>query len=375
MSTDQYSDFEWPDELEPDRLSESFAKLPESTEYEWELAITDLVESNDTVEDVCKEILESQQPDDVRFAALFAICTEHRRKDNYTNARNLLSDHREFKNKPMYLHLQSLLTSDQHDAIRKSKKAAEDAKPHPGASHNLAGNIIEALEDGIEVPVENPREVAEDHLDIALTHADYPKHRATRGLLLALENRFDKAEAEIQKARDRESEKDMKNYAIRLGEYQEYLFRVRMQEYEADLKENLNSKYGDLKESISTMEERAEELEEYFESLRTQTLQFLGFFATLLAVIITTAQFATQVEPTAAAPLILVMIGGLLTALGGFNLTLPKPPTGSDNPTETDDQTSSDDRTQTDNRLYRLLIPLLLGIVLLVFGLALIYFA
>jgi hypothetical protein len=349
MTNENYSTFDPPSDPSREELVEYFAGLPDSDAYQWELAITDLVEHTENISALCKEILTGEYAADIRLAALFAACTEHRRKDNYGRARQLLKSNQEFSDRAMYAHLRSLLVSNPDESILYAERAAEEANPHPGASHNLASKIIHTLEDGENVSVDEPIETARKHLDIALKNADYPKHRATRGLLFALENKFDLAKTEIEEARDQEDE-NQSDYAIRLGEYQEYLFKVRMMEYEAELKEEIGSRYDELEGSIAEMESKADELEDYFDSLRTQTLQFLGFFATLLAVIITTAQFATQAQPTEAALLILVMIGGLLTAIGGFSFTLPT----------TDD---------TRNRLYRQSVSVVLGLVLVLFGL------
>jgi len=349
MANNTYSTFNPPSDPSKDDLVGYISDLPESDAYQWELAITDLVERIEKINDRCVEILNGEYAADIRFAALFAACTEHRRKDNYGRARQLLKTNQEFSDRAMYAHLRSLLVSNDDEAILYAERAAEEANPHPGASHNLASKIIHSLEDGEDISINEPIETARKHLDIALKNADYPKHRATRGLLFALEDKFHLAKAEIKEARDQEDE-EQSDYAIRLGEYQEYLFRVRMQEYEAELKDEIDSRYGDLQGSISEMESKADELEEYFDSLRIQTLQFLGFFATLLAVIITTAQFATQAQPTEAALLILVMIGGLLTAIGGFSFTLP---------------TMDNSRS----RLYRQSVSVVLGIFLLLLGL------
>lgn len=359
MNPFKHSDYDLPENPTITEMLDVLDQLPDSTEYEWELVVTDIVERLEDCRTLCEQILEQDQFDaatddqDIRFAALFILCTYLRRQSHYSEARRQLKTYSEFSDRPMYSHIRSMVSDNYQDQVRHAHDAAENAEPHPGASHNLARNIIDGLEEDKSIPIQNPESVADTHLNIALNNANYPKHRATKGLLLALRGEFEHSKEQIRKARDMEDE-DMENYAVRLAEYQEYLFRVRMQEYESSIQSDIDESYENLSESIDTMETKANRLEDYFDDVRTQSLQFIGFFATLLAVIITSAQFATQVAARSAAPLIVIMIGGLMTAIGGFNFTLPK-------------------QSNEDEQAYREYVPMVIGILILALGLGLLY--
>lgn len=75
--------------------------------------------------------------------------------------------------------------------------------------------------------------------------------------------------------------------------------------------------------AIEELETIRSKSETRLREIQTQTLQFLGFFATLLAVIVSSINITTSFPLPEAASLILVLTGGLLAAFGGFTIVLP----------------------------------------------------
>lgn len=113
-----------------------------------------------------------------------------------------------------------------------------------------------------------------------------------------------------------EESQNKSDYAIRISDYQQALMRIQLQEQMAVLE-------TEVEETRAELAAAREESAEIVRSMQVRTLLFLGFFATLLAVIITLVRIATSFSVQGAATLMLVMTGGLLCAFGGFSASLP----------------------------------------------------
>lgn len=83
--------------------------------------------------------------------------------------------------------------------------------------------------------------------------------------------------------------------------------------------EEAQSTIGDLEERYNKL---SDQLESATDTYRTQVLQFLGFFAAIITVVITTTQVAINLSFPESAGLILVLIGGLLIAFDGFSILI-----------------------------------------------------
>lgn len=308
----------------PDELLAVLSELPEESDRSWELILTRLAERGPEAADALATLLDREEfdgGDDVQFAAFFAYCTYLRRQKNSTELERTLADYEFFADRPMYLHLRSLSAKlrgtdqDYTDSIDYARQAAAKVDGHAGVSHGFATAVVTAVEEGIEEPSDDLLAIAEEHLGIALRHSDYPKFYATRGRLHAIRGRFDRAKASVRRAMDKESQ-NKSDYAIRISDYQQVLMRIQLQEQMAVLE-------TEVEETRAELAAAREESAEIVRSMQVRTLQFLGFFATLLAVIITSVQIATSFSVRGAATLMLVMTGGLLCAFGGFSTSLP----------------------------------------------------
>ncbi len=327
-------------------LVEFFDTLPEETDRNWELQLTELVQSApDRIEDV-QSIIDAEitgterAAEDIRFAALFAYFTYHRRHENYDVLNDLLRKYDSFASHPMFPHLQALYhkrknTPDSHQkAIEYAREAVQRVGTnHQGVTNSLATSILYPLEEDKGELLDDPRpallDEAERNIQRAIEHSDYPKFKATYGRILAMRGEHDEG---IKKIREAINDEDVSqdNYALRIGEYRKHEFRVFLEKYATELRgeqEEIRDTQAkldnELDEAIEKLESVREDSESRLRDLQAQTLQFLGFFATLLAVIISSIQIATNFAVTEAAGLILVLTGGLLIAFGGFSVILP----------------------------------------------------
>jgi len=164
---------------------------------------------------------------------------------------------------------------------------------------------------------------------LATDESDYPKFSLTEGRLAAVQGDYDRAIKKVNEAVDKEDD-DKSDYPLRVSEYRLQESKFVLEKYADDLQDEqdeLRAEQANLQQEIDNAVEKVEEASERSEKrlrgLQTQTLQFLGFFSTLLAVIISTISIATTFQATEAASLIIVLTGGMLIAFGGFSFVLP----------------------------------------------------
>lgn len=330
-----------------DDLVEFLTTLPPESDRNWELALTRLIEQASNRSADLRSVVEMDEGDldcddaeFVRFSAFFALCTYHRRQDNVTVFGSLLHDYAEFDEHGMYPHLQALhakkgtTLQSYEEAIEYGREAVRRmGDDHAGVAHNLAGGIVRVLEDGkadqLGYDPDALQGEAKAHVERAIRQSEYPKFKVTLGRILALDGDYDRALGLIDEAIDGEDEaKD--DYALRVINYRMYESRVRLEKYseqvEAGQEEIENQQEAfetELTEAIGEIERIQDESKKRLERLQAQTLQFLGFFSTLLAVVIATITVAVQFTLVESASLILVLTGGLFTAFGGFTIMLP----------------------------------------------------
>lgn len=309
-------------------LVEFLADLPDKGSRAWELNLTKLIEripecSNDLYDIAVTPVHNHEDTDDyfIRFAAFFGYCTYLRRHRNVSVLENTLDEFNEFVDEPMYAHIRALFLQlrghrdDLRDAVDEARRAANGVENHPGVEHNLALSITEALEQEAMDKTDQLIQEGMESVNQALQRSDYPRFYATHGRLLAIKGNYKKAREEIKKAIDKENP-NKEDYAIRLGNYQQHLSNINIKESENILDDRIT-------EAINQIQGVQEETEETISKLQIRTLQFLGFFATLLAVIITSVQIASAQPFTVASRLILVQIGGLVCAFSAFGVILP----------------------------------------------------
>lgn len=320
--------------------------LPSEIEREWELRLTRLIENasnrTDDLERIFRmeSITAEHEPEFVRFAAFFAYCTYHRRQGNISELGLLLRKYDEFEPHPMFPHLQAL-HAKRIDTQKSYQMAVDYAREtinrvgsdHPGATHSLATAIVDVLEEEksnvLARDRENLLEEAEKHAELAIDQSEYPKFMTTYGRILALQGEYDEGVKQIHRALDMEdASKD--DYAIRVNTYRSHEFKMFLNKYTEKIskdQQEIREKQETLNEEIDTAIEELDTIrsksETRLQEIQTQTLQFLGFFATLLAVIVSSINITTSFPLPEAASLILVLTGGLLAAFGGFTIVLP----------------------------------------------------
>lgn len=357
--------------LATDDVIEFLVELPDETRIEHRIDVENLVARVPTAVEHLRTILdreglvfEDADAASVRFGAFLALHAHHLRNRDRAALQRLHEEHdHRFSGRPMYdaARAEYLRLRGGTEHLARAVGAFEDAiEAVPGNAwlhHALAETVAEALEDGD--PAEYDREEYRDRARTAVDRAidlrpGYGTYHVTRGRLLALSGEYDRARGEMERGIHL-TEADRSDYGLRVARFQRHLLGVEIREERARLDDELDAvetrigEVGDrAEERLAAVEDRAEDrldrltgrlerieertedrldrIEERSESsvgdFRTAALQFLGFFAAVLAAVLLTVQVAVTYPPPAAGALVLMVFGGLTASLGAFTLVV-----------------------------------------------------
>lgn len=148
---------------------------------------------------------------------------------------------------------------------------------------------------------------------------DNPEHYGEWSSILLHSGDFEEAEEKLGTAirlnEERGTDPDLRlSYSLAFRE----LRRNRQSaQYTDEILAQARDELGEFKEEISNYRD---EIDEY----RNQTIRIIGFFAGIVAIVVTSTQLATQVTSVIqAARLILILTGGLVVSFTGLAIVLP----------------------------------------------------
>ncbi|MCK9472016.1 MAG: hypothetical protein M0Q88_09735 [Bacilli bacterium] len=275
------------------------------------------------IEGIINIIDNNENPYQARFEAFYILCVYYRRLKEITKFSLLLDKYQdEFRNEDLY--------KMQKAVYLKTKNGCHDDLLHALSIWSTLENVytkspafIQAFADTVALAFENDVLTVEKEdnrllLDKAIKQIkealwirEYSKYYATLGRLLAIQGEYEKTIEYINLAIDKEDSSNS-DYAIRIGDYQNLLTSINIKRILKETK-NLNTLRSDL-EKIKNETEKA----------KFENLSFLGFFTALLSLIIGSIQLAQNAEFADIIRSILVLSGGLILALGAFNMILLK---------------------------------------------------
>lgn len=228
--------------------------------------------------------------------------------------------------------------------IRLAYEAVDAQVENPAIYNNFAAQVVEVEEqfgiDSLDLDIEDGdvSELALEYAEKAVrqdsTEAEY---YATLGRVHSLLGDLEEAERNVQRAIELRLDEDTQgspNTASFRSILRTIKSKRKTQKIEAQLQE-AQEQFDEISEKHSLLEEQYESLEGQYESIeskfedsveqfRTTTLQFIGFFTALLAVVVTSVQVTEITNSVSAArSLIITLIGGILVSFGGFSLMLP----------------------------------------------------
>ena len=256
-----------------------------------------------------------------RFAAfymLLIICREYR---NYSRYNHYVDDYaEEFENYPLYLIIRS--TYYRHKAIlgekdgyRKAVEFAEEAcKALPSnlaVKNHYASVVASALEEKISV---DPADIQKATERLATAMDKYPKdakYFCTRGRILAATGDYDGGIRDLRKALDLESG-TTKDSMQRIGEYNYYLLQIKLMQESDQVEKKMGLYHAQYDEIAHNMD-----------GIKTQYLEYLAFFSSILAFLLSTFSVAgTMTNFNQGAGIILMAAGALVLIFGLFRMLL-----------------------------------------------------
>jgi len=310
---------------------------------------------------------ETAEEERVAFAAFAVQVTRLRRLRSNTEEKQLMERHRDrFIEHPFYHHLwlMCLLGNDPAGQYEDVLQLARDncirmavggERAHAGVYHALAtavADIFEALEFSDSQPEKKWLKRGEEAVREALETEGYPRFYCTKARLEALNGRCEEALRDIETAIDLEDPALM-DYTLRIGEYRMYGQRIRDKLYHQDVMGTVQRKMEEvqrLKQTLETAQREMEhqqremaqkqekmsrkqekiaqsqtDLEEKLQNTLTKNMEFLGLFAGIVSFTIGgigIADSVTKASLSAAAGLIIVLMGALLGLFAGFGIIL-----------------------------------------------------
>lgn len=278
---------------------------------------------------------------EVAFGAFYMLI--HASLDDTTDFFTLLEYLREFEaefsDRPIYQYLRSEVylrgfkTDHYRTAISSVNSIIDDSCTNPQFYSNFARGVVSFYYSG---PTGNldiqtlPNErsevlsVAEAYSQKAVTLSpDDSEFHAIRSEVLELMDDFAAAEEEINRALELHPE-EADSVADDAYSYYKQLNSLRETRRNAERADRaLEEAKSELEEFKNSTEELEGELKERMERFRNQTLRSIGFFAGLIAVVVTSAQAILSTLSVAEASRVsLVLTGGLVVAFSGLGVVL-----------------------------------------------------
>lgn len=277
--------------------------------------------------------LGSDDPQETRFLALYALLLTHWRKLNFQLYRELVEKHElEFPEEryPYVLtfRAQALASrGDDRENLAASLDLAREAMAKlpdcPAVLHLYVSTAIKAEGVGIEPGDEEVAAITSAirqaiAIDARLTRAGrkgkrFAQYHATYARWLALRGKYREARRELHTALDLG---DSTNVG-RLAEFLEIRGHIARDEALGPLR-------GEVEQLRQQVEEESKSLREIGaavgDQVRVQAIQLLGVLAAVLAFLFTGTEIARQLEFDQAAKLMLVVSGTILIVFGGFAL-------------------------------------------------------
>lgn len=296
-----------------DTLRDELASLPDETAPDYEDKIRDLIASG-TYEHLAADLVDiardPDEPDDIRFAAYFALQTFLWRRYEYHQFRQNIEEFTEqFDTHPMFAHQQAMYyfsrpnTFNLREALPHARDALERAPKSPGVMNLFAEIVAESAEQFPELLEDesNDLSLAIDAINSAIaTNRQYAKYFANRARLYALKRRYGQAYSDIRHAIEIEPAGNEAVYALRIARY-----------------EHIRAKIDIRRESDALLAQQnaiADELRD----MRSQMLQMVGLLAAVVGFIVTGFDIAIDYAPLEAAALLGVLAAALLIVFTGF---------------------------------------------------------
>ena len=290
--------------------------LPENNEPKFTARLSNYLLKNDedinSLKKKVQEILEKEENITIKFSAYYALMIIYRRYQDPYSATILTIQYKDkFENIPLFVYQESRVYVDYNDeasllkALNYAQKAIDllNGIEYAGFYHNYA-EIVAILCETHNKLDKKMIEQAFNYIDKAISiNSDYAKYYSTLGRLQTCQGNYRIAEMNLNKAIGLE-DASLSDYTIRISKYQNLLIRNEMTE----LHNNLENKYT--------------KIENDFQRSKNSIIEFLSFFAAIIAMIFTSVQISLSFKFIDAATLLIILGGVLIIAFGMISCIL-----------------------------------------------------
>lgn len=305
--------------------------IPINTDINYTVALKEFVLDNDmyNFRDVLVEIMNSNETLEVKFSAFYSLVIIYREYGDYSQLIKLVDDYgTPFESIKLYdivlsiYYRNKLILGDKsvyHNAIKYAQNACTSLPTNLAIKHHYAETIAFIVEENLEVSNEELNMAIEHLEEVIRVYRSHAKYYCTKGRLLAALGDYDTAIHNINRALDLETANN-KDAMIRIGQYNYHLLRIQM------LKSNgtLDLKIHDFNEITKQSNLKITDLMNNVESMKTQYLEYLAFFSSVLAFIMITINVAINIDDYGKAIGLVIIIAGVLTiAFTLFRIMLP----------------------------------------------------
>jgi len=266
------------------------------------------------------------------FVAYCVLVNYQRRMKNYEKEEKYIQTYRHIfaPEHPFFDHMDLLSRMDNldgymtKDILELAEKNSRQMNQNAGAVHAYC-EVIALLHENrhsIAGYSDVAQEVLDVHLDKALNLMDevlwkehnYAKYYCTRGRLLAVKKRYPEAIQNITKAIAVE-DSSRSDYTLRVNQYQIFLQQAKNMQVLDRTEQQLNEKIREFEDIIEQQSK---------ESL-IKNMEYLGLFAGIISFTIGSIGISSSIAGqslSAAAGLIIVLLGALLCVFAGFGFVL-----------------------------------------------------
>lgn len=299
-----------------------FANLPNENEDNYTIKLKEVVLRNNLLdrENDVENYLNNANSNK-RFSAFYALLIICREFNNYSKYNTYVERYaNEFEQYSLYKIVMSTYFRNkgilgEEDgyirAVRFAEEACDLLPTNLAVKHHYAEIIALVIEENVDVNISQINKAIERLDDVIIAHPNHAKYYCTQGRLIAATGDYHRGISCIKKALDMEGVAD-KDSMIRIGQYNYYLLQIKMmmETHQVDKK-------------IAKFNSTFEGIEHSLDNVKTQYLEYLAFFSSILAFILTSVNIVAKMDDfNKCAGITLMFAGTLIIAFTAFRLLL-----------------------------------------------------
>lgn len=299
------------------------ATLPNENDDNYTIVLKTIVLDNDLIaqENNVEEYLNTTSSPSKKFAAFYLLLIICREYNNYSKYNFYVDKYaNQFAKYKLYKIVLStyyrnkgiLGEKDEYKrAIKFAEEACAELPTNVAVKHHYAAILVSAIEEGIDVQDTDISKAISRLDDVIFAFPKHAQYYCTQGRLFAATGNYNRGIVNLKKALDLETGTD-KDSMIRIGEYNYYLLQIKM------MMENdqVDKKIGDFNSEFR-------EIEHNLDSIKTQYLEYLAFFSSILAFILASINIISKMDEfNKCAGIILMFAGSLIIVFCIFRMLL-----------------------------------------------------